>query len=599
MLPPTECPYCSHSLLCHVGQNRLYWFCCRCRQEVFYGIDKGFKSQPEGKSDDDTTLHLRFNSVEQIGRIWRDRDFHAQIDQLQKEQQRFESLKADFLNTISHELRTPLSNMRLSLHMLELTMRQAGLLRADHSRSAQNKSGSRPADLADYIHILKEECETEIRLINDLLALQQLKTGIQPLLPIKISLQSWIPQVVETFEAQARNCQLEFRLAIPADLPPLTVDFALLDRLLKELLRNACKFTPGGETISVTVSAQLSSTQIRISNSGVEIPTTELEQIFEPFYRILNDDPWKRSGTGLGLALVKQLVPHLGGTIWAESGSGQTCFVVELPCSESQTATQLDLLIGYVAYYISRGKTILSPIQGSLPFEGTVYQYWGYHTDFLHFWRQLQQRQDFHELYLKGDLYNFGEFLHKGYRVQECARCRLPLQIAEQGIYNSACPCDDREPLEQRQSHPMLQERETKPEMTRILVITNPSPNLNKLETWFSKNRFEVTFITDIETFPFQFLVGSIDLVLIDADISEQQALQWSKQLRNHAQLQDVPIIALSPKHPASLPWVDRTLGIEDYILDPLGGARLVHHLRRLPHDRLAETPTGLYWFPR
>lgn len=67
-----------------------------------------------------------------------------------------------------------------------------------------------------------------------------------------------------------------------------------------------------------------------MSNSGVEIPVTECDRIFDKFYRIPNSDPWKHGGTGLGLALVKKLTEQIGGTVYVESGNGQTTFVVEV-----------------------------------------------------------------------------------------------------------------------------------------------------------------------------------------------------------------------------------------------------------------------------
>jgi len=71
--------------------------------------------------------------------------------------------------------------------------------------------------------------------------------------------------------------------------------------------------------------------QFRVSNSGVEISPYELSRIFDKFYRISGIDRWKQGGTGLGLALVQKLTEHLGGKIWVESSSNETCFIVELP----------------------------------------------------------------------------------------------------------------------------------------------------------------------------------------------------------------------------------------------------------------------------
>ncbi len=72
--------------------------------------------------------------------------------------------------------------------------------------------------------------------------------------------------------------------------------------------------------------------QISVTNCGVEIPVSERERVFDRFYRIPNSDPWKQGGTGLGLALVKQIITRIQGTINViERDRGQTCFMVEVP----------------------------------------------------------------------------------------------------------------------------------------------------------------------------------------------------------------------------------------------------------------------------
>jgi signal transduction histidine kinase len=107
---------------------------------------------------------------------------------------------------------------------------------------------------------------------------------------------------------------------------------------LTELLNNACKFTPSGEKIVVQAQTvemlnptSVPKIQISVSNWGVEIPASKLTRIFEKFYRISSHDFWNQGGTGLGLALVQQLVVHLGGKVSVESSAHQTCFSVELP----------------------------------------------------------------------------------------------------------------------------------------------------------------------------------------------------------------------------------------------------------------------------
>ncbi|MEB3356420.1 MAG: HAMP domain-containing sensor histidine kinase [Synechococcales bacterium] len=186
------------------------------------------------------------------------------------------------------------------------------------------------SSLPRYFQILKDESHREISLINDLLDLTRLNAQAEPLERVTIELQYWLPQCLEVFAKQAQKHQLTLIHDLPTDLPPVTIDLTHFQRILTELVTNACKYTPPGETIRITARAT-TLLEIRVSNSGVEIPAAERDRIFDCFYRIHNSDPWKRGGTGLGLALVKKLVNCLGGRIWVESGAGLTQFVLQLP----------------------------------------------------------------------------------------------------------------------------------------------------------------------------------------------------------------------------------------------------------------------------
>lgn len=252
-------------------------------------------------------------------------------------------LKDDFLSTVSHELRTPMSNIKLATQMLEtILFRNAGQMSPsqDHLNS-QDAALILPAaafsKAVKYFQVLKDECQREISLINDLLDLSRLETGSDVPVLQAIDLASWLRQRIDPFLERARSQEQTLQISIPSNLPVFATDPSHLDRIVTELLNNACKYTPAGETIAVTVqiveSADVRSQvlQMYVCNSGVEISGEELNRIFDKFYRIPNNDPWKHGGTGLGLALVKKLVESLGGTIQVDSADRQTRFVVELP----------------------------------------------------------------------------------------------------------------------------------------------------------------------------------------------------------------------------------------------------------------------------
>jgi signal transduction histidine kinase len=246
----------------------------------------------------------------------------AQVVALEK----LNRLKDDFLSTVSHELRTPVANMNMAIQLLEITREQESKFISSTTNPTAEASNSER-----YFQILKDECEREMSLINDLLDLQQLDAETQPIEPTIIHLQNWIPHLVEPFEQQAQNQQISLRIDICPELPPVTSDLSSLGRILTELLTNAFKYTPPSEEIALTARVQFGMIQLSVSNSGVEIPAGELPRVFDKFYRVPSADPWKQGGTGLGLALVKKLTAHLGGRIWVESRSARTCFTIELP----------------------------------------------------------------------------------------------------------------------------------------------------------------------------------------------------------------------------------------------------------------------------
>lgn len=230
-------------------------------------------------------------------------------------------LKDDFLDAISHELRAPISNIRMATQMLEVRLRQ---LESDHTFAQCDR----------YFQILRAECQREVDLLNDLLALVQLDSNTTPLNLSTVYLNLWIPHIVEPFVERLRERNQQLLIDLPPTLPTLTTDLSHLERSLTELLTNAWKYTPVGET--VTISAQLvpaDSDQmlwISVSNTGVEIPVEEHNRVFDQFYRISHHS-WHQTGTGLGLAIVKKRIEKLHGSIDLTSQANCTTFMMKLP----------------------------------------------------------------------------------------------------------------------------------------------------------------------------------------------------------------------------------------------------------------------------
>jgi signal transduction histidine kinase len=241
-----------------------------------------------------------------------------QIDQLRHLNQ----IKDEFLSTVSHELRTPLTSMAVAIRML----RQSDL----------------PIERrAKYLDILEQQCNQEIKLINDLLALQQMESKTSPIQLDKIDLKQLIQELVLSFEQKWAEKGLTLAVDLPQRSLQLQTDSDSLNRILQELLTNAGKYSEPNTTVHLQVNYQVQQPVdqivLTLANKGSGISPAELTYIFDKFRRGQGVTQKAIQGTGLGLALVKSLVQHLNGTIEVSScptdntQSCETCFTLTLP----------------------------------------------------------------------------------------------------------------------------------------------------------------------------------------------------------------------------------------------------------------------------
>ena len=231
------------------------------------------------------------------------------LDEEIRELQQLSELKNEFLSTVSHELRTPLTNMKVAVQLLKMA-------RTDTQKE-------------HYLRILEIECNREADLINTLLDLQCIESGRQSFDIQPIDLHTWLPELLEPFDQRTESRQQSFTLVIDPEVPELYSDRASLERILVELINNACKYTPLNEHIIVSAEWNPPCVELDVKNSGVEISAEARSRIFDRFYRVPNADPWEQGGSGLGLALVKILVELLQGTIKVKSENNWTIFNVK------------------------------------------------------------------------------------------------------------------------------------------------------------------------------------------------------------------------------------------------------------------------------
>ncbi|MCC0175607.1 GAF domain-containing protein [Waterburya agarophytonicola K14] len=231
---------------------------------------------------------------------------------------RLNILKDDFLRTISHELRTPMSSIQLASETLEILLeREIG----------SNKS----ATFTRVLDIFRSACRRQNQLVDDLLTLCYIDAKKEIIKMQWIDLAVWLPQILEPFQERIDSQNQTLIVDLESNLPELRSDISVVKRIVAELINNACKYTPEGEMIILSARSSNDGIKIDIINTGVEIAHVEQERVFDKFYRIPHHDPWKFGGTGIGLALVKNLVELLGGNICLQSQCDRTSFAIYLP----------------------------------------------------------------------------------------------------------------------------------------------------------------------------------------------------------------------------------------------------------------------------
>ncbi|MGD1917463.1 MAG: ATP-binding protein [Pleurocapsa sp.] len=241
-------------------------------------------------------------------------DSNRQVAELAKLNQ----LKNDFFKTISHELKAPMSSIQLAAQTLDNLL--------------NNTKNPRKSPLFERVlKIFYDSCQRQKQLVDDLLTLCYINAEAKAIQPEALELNSWLNNLTQLYAERIQNKQQELILDLSSKEINLTIDPLILNRIIRELLNNACKYTPAGGTISTKTRLTESEISLSIINSGAEISSEEQELIFDQFYRIPTNDPWQYGGTGLGLTLVRKLVEILGATINVESDRNRTIFCVKFP----------------------------------------------------------------------------------------------------------------------------------------------------------------------------------------------------------------------------------------------------------------------------
>jgi signal transduction histidine kinase len=207
-------------------------------------------------------------------------------------------MKNDFVATVSHELRTPLSSLRGFIELM---------LKRDYP----------PEKRRQFLEVIHRESQRLTDLVNDVLDLQRIESGQQVFRFEPVSIAEVVHGTADVFAGSGEAHPI--MIDIPPEIPLVFADPELVRQVISNLVSNALKYSSEGAAVRIGARADPGQVLVWVSDEGIGIPPELLSKIFSRFYRVDNTATRKIGGTGLGLALVKDIVEAHGGRVWAES----------------------------------------------------------------------------------------------------------------------------------------------------------------------------------------------------------------------------------------------------------------------------------------
>jgi PAS domain S-box-containing protein len=244
-----------------------------------------------------------------------------------REVERANRLKSEFLATMSHELRTPLTAI----------IGFSDLLDEDEETPLDPKHKT-------YLGFVRKGARHLLQLINDVLDLSKIEAGRLEINPEDLSLADAVAEVLSTIGPLATSKGIELQSEI-LGAGRVFADHVRLRQIFLNLLSNAVKFTPEGGQVSLSAATLGSLVCISVSDTGLGIPAEQQDAIFNEFHQVGTSAKGLKEGTGLGLAIVRRLVEIHRGRIWVDSEPGRgSVFTFLLPADRSAMESSSALL---------------------------------------------------------------------------------------------------------------------------------------------------------------------------------------------------------------------------------------------------------------
>jgi len=229
-------------------------------------------------------------------------------------------LREDFVSSISHELRTPLAQIRMFAETLLL-----GRTRTDAERRRS-------------LEIIDQEAKRLSHLVENVLQVSRAGRGVSRVAPEEVELTAEVASIVESFRLFAGQKRVELRPELEQRVVG-TVDRGGLRQMLVNLMDNALKYGPAGQRVTVGLAVFGESVRLWVDDEGPGIPAEEREKVFAAFYRSPRAAGSAVAGSGIGLAVVREIANLHGGRVWAEAAPGGGARVsIEIPGARVRAA---------------------------------------------------------------------------------------------------------------------------------------------------------------------------------------------------------------------------------------------------------------------
>jgi signal transduction histidine kinase len=234
--------------------------------------------------------------------------------------QEVDRLKSEFLTSMSHELRTPLNSI---IGFADIILQGIDGPLTEHALTditAIHNSGK---------HLLN--------LINDLLDLSKIEAGRMELARVPLSIPDLFSEVAATASSLLTKKPVDLVFDLPDEAPPIWADPLRISQILLNLVSNAIKFTEEGTVTMAAKPIEGNLMQVSVTDTGIGIPEDKFDLVFEHFRQVDSRTNRKFQGTGMGLAIARQLAELHGGRMWLESAAGEgTTFYFSIPIATKE-----------------------------------------------------------------------------------------------------------------------------------------------------------------------------------------------------------------------------------------------------------------------